>query len=73
MGEDGTATCDGAYLYEVLSATDILYLSLYLEGNAENALYRYNFNGISPRRDLVTAGHETTVAQALAGREPFRS
>ncbi|MCY1003404.1 DUF6531 domain-containing protein [Myxococcus sp. MISCRS1] len=59
-------TCDGEFLPEVLSAADILYFELYLSGNADNVLYRFNFHGISPRTDFVTAGSEDTLERSLA-------
>src|SRR5690606_13155409 len=36
-------TCEGEYLPDVLSANDIVYLEVFLRGNAENVLYRFNF------------------------------
>ncbi|NTX62301.1 hypothetical protein HUA74_16725 [Myxococcus sp. CA051A] len=65
-----SGTCDGEYLPEVLSAADILYFELYLSGNADNVLYRFNFHGISPRTDFVTAGSEDTQARSLARSTP---
>ncbi|MFY1827969.1 RHS repeat-associated core domain-containing protein [Myxococcus fulvus] len=59
-------TCDGEFLPEVLSAADILYFELYLSGNADNVLYRFNFHGISPRTDFVTAGSEDTLERSMA-------
>ncbi|WP_164000767.1 RHS repeat-associated core domain-containing protein [Pyxidicoccus caerfyrddinensis] len=61
-----SGTCAGEYLPEVLSAGDILYFELYLSGNADNVLYRFNFHGISPRTDYVTAGGTDTVEKSLA-------
>lgn len=61
-----SGTCDGEYLAEVLSAADVLYFELYLSGNADNVLYRFNFHGISPRTDFVTAGSVDTVEKSLA-------
>jgi RHS repeat-associated protein len=60
-----TADCGGEYLYDVLAASDIVYFELFLSGNAENVLYRYNFYGLSPRQDLVTAGHAYTSQVAV--------
>jgi|GEM_PF-3156762 len=70
--EDGrlTGTCDGEFLPEVLSAADILYFELYLSGNADNVLYRFNFHGISPRTDFVTAGSEDTLERSMARSTP---
>ncbi len=65
-----SGTCDGEYLPEVLSAADILYFELYLSGNADNVLYRFNFHGISPRTDFVTAGSEDTQVRSLARATP---
>jgi RHS repeat-associated protein len=59
-----TASCGGEYLPEVLSANDILYLELYLKGNAENVLYRFNFEGLASRADFLSAGHLYTVDEA---------
>ncbi|HYO70821.1 MAG TPA: DUF6531 domain-containing protein, partial [Archangium sp.] len=59
-----TASCGGEYLPEVLSANDILYLELYLKGNAENVLYRFNFEGLASRTDFLSAGHLYTVDEA---------
>lgn len=61
-----TATCDGAWLFDVLSGSDLLYIGLYMSGNAENILYKYNLQGLSPRHDLVTAGHSNTSAKSIA-------
>lgn len=59
-----TASCGGEFLQEILSANDILYIELYLSGNAENVLYRFNFAGLAARTDLLSAGHSYTVEQA---------
>ena len=48
----------------VLSASDVLYLELYLSGNAENVLYRFNFNGLTLRQDQLTVGMKTTKAKS---------
>jgi len=64
-----TATCDGAWLYDVLSSRDLVYIGLTLSGNGENVLYKYNLQGLSPRRDLVTAGHQATVEKAVKADE----
>ncbi|WP_426745922.1 RHS repeat-associated core domain-containing protein [Myxococcus faecalis] len=61
-----SGSCVGEYLPEVLSATDIVYFELFLSGNADNVLYRFNFHGISPRTDYVTAGGEDTVEKSLS-------
>ncbi|HYH99709.1 RHS repeat-associated core domain-containing protein [Hyalangium sp.] len=58
-------TCEGEYLPEVLSAGDVLYLELYLRGNAENVLYRFNFNGLSMREDYLGAGSRFTASRAV--------
>ncbi|MDC0712256.1 Ig-like domain-containing protein [Stigmatella sp. ncwal1] len=58
-------TCEGEYLPEVLSANDILYLEVYLRGNAENVLYRFNFNGLSMREDYVGAASMFTAERAV--------
>jgi len=60
-----TADCDDQYLPEVLAARDIVYFDLFLSGNAENVLYRFNIQGLSPRSDLVTASHVYTHEVSL--------
>ncbi|ABS26527.1 CARDB domain-containing protein [Anaeromyxobacter sp. Fw109-5] len=60
-----TATCDGGWLYDVLSGRDVVYIGLSMAGNAENILYKYNLQGLSPRRDLVTAGHQSTLSKSI--------
>jgi large repetitive protein len=52
------ANCGGEYIAEVLSASDILYLELYLSGNAENVLYRFNLYGLASRKDVLAASTE---------------
>ncbi|HEX8434107.1 DUF6531 domain-containing protein, partial [Archangium sp.] len=59
-----TASCGGAYLPEILTANDVLYLELYLRGNADNVLYRFNFEGLAGRTDYLSAGHSYTVDEA---------
>jgi RHS repeat-associated protein len=59
-----SASCGGEYLQDVLSANDILYIELYLSGNAENVLYRFNFEGLAARYDYLSAGHNYTVDEA---------
>ncbi|RKH35831.1 hypothetical protein D7Y13_17030 [Corallococcus praedator] len=61
-----SGTCAGEYLAEVLSAADILYFELFLSGNADNVLYRFNFYGIAPRTDYVTASSRDTLEKSLA-------
>jgi RHS repeat-associated protein len=65
-----TGTCGGESLEEVLSAEDILYIELYLSGNAENVLYRFNFYGIAPRVDYLAASSAYTAVQAVKKDEP---
>ncbi|MBS2023439.1 MAG: Ig-like domain-containing protein, partial [Deltaproteobacteria bacterium] len=55
-----SGTCAGESLMDVLSASDILYIELYLSGNAENILYRFNFNGLTLREDQLSVGMATT-------------
>jgi RHS repeat-associated protein len=55
-----SGTCSGESLMDVLAAEDILYIELYLSGNAENILYRFNFNGITLRQDQLPVGMQTT-------------
>ncbi|RKH13284.1 hypothetical protein D7X74_22150 [Corallococcus sp. CA047B] len=65
-----SGTCAGEYLAEVLSAADILYFELFLSGNADNVLYRFNFYGIAPRTDYVTASSRDTLEKSLAAPVP---
>ncbi|HEX8705547.1 MAG TPA: carboxypeptidase regulatory-like domain-containing protein, partial [Myxococcaceae bacterium] len=58
-------TCEGEYLPEVLSAGDVLYLELYLKGNAENVLYRFNFDGLSMREDYLGVASKFTAERAV--------
>ncbi|KFE70050.1 polymorphic toxin-type HINT domain-containing protein [Hyalangium minutum] len=58
-------TCEGEYLPEVLSAGDVLYLEVYLRGNAENVLYRFNFDGLSMREDYLGASSRFTAHRAV--------
>ena len=58
-------TCDGEYVPEVLSANDIVYLEVYLRGNAENVLYRFNFDGLSMREDYVGVASKFTADRAV--------
>ncbi|MHA7632465.1 RHS repeat-associated core domain-containing protein [Corallococcus sp. M7] len=59
------ANCGGEYLAEVLSASDILYLELYLSGNAENVLYRFNLYGLASRKDVLAASTEHLAEAAV--------
>ncbi len=59
-----SGTCGGDSLMDVISAADVLYLELYLSGNAENVLYRFNFNGLSLRQDQLAVGSQDTKAKA---------
>ncbi|NBD08507.1 RHS repeat-associated core domain-containing protein [Corallococcus silvisoli] len=59
------ANCGGEYLAEVLSASDILYLELYLSGNAENVLYRFNLFGLASRKDVLAASTEYLAEAAV--------
>jgi RHS repeat-associated protein len=61
--------CEGEYLMDVLSATDVLYLELYLKGNAENVLYRFNFHGLSRRKDFITAGSQYTGERSVEAQD----
>lgn len=58
-------TCAGEYLPEVLSAGDVLYLELYLRGNADNVLYRFNFDGLSMREDYLGASSKFTASRSV--------
>ena len=55
----------------MLSAGDVLYLELYLRGNAENVLYRFNFDGLSMREDYLGAASKFTAR--ARGREASRA
>ncbi len=59
-----TGDCGGEHLYDVLAAQDILYFELFLSGNAENVLYRFNFHGLSRRKDYLAVGSEYTAEKA---------
>ncbi|RKH96059.1 RHS repeat-associated core domain-containing protein [Corallococcus sp. AB038B] len=59
------ANCGGEYIAEVLSASDILYLELYLSGNAENVLYRFNLFGLASRKDVLAASTEHLAEAAV--------
>ncbi|RJS18828.1 hypothetical protein DRW03_24520 [Corallococcus sp. H22C18031201] len=60
-----TASCGGDSLADVLSASDILYVELYLSGNAENVLYRFNFQGLAARKDDLTVSMSYTADAAV--------
>lgn len=62
-------TCAGEYVPEVLSANDIVYLEVYLRGNAENVLYRFNFDGLSMREDYVGVASKFTAARAVEEKD----
>ncbi|MBM7116846.1 RHS repeat-associated core domain-containing protein [Archangium primigenium] len=58
-------SCEGEYVPEVLSASDVVYLEVYLRGNAENVLYRFNFDGLSLREDYVGVASAFTAARSV--------
>jgi RHS repeat-associated protein len=58
-------TCEGEYLPDVLSASDIVYLEVFLRGNAENVLYRFNFEGLALREDYAGAASAFTADRAV--------
>ncbi|MCE9670030.1 DUF6531 domain-containing protein [Myxococcus stipitatus] len=60
-----TGTCDSEFIDDVLSANDLLYLELYLSGNADNVLYRFNLMGVSTRVDLLKAGSEFSARRSV--------
>ncbi|RKG72975.1 hypothetical protein D7W79_26860 [Corallococcus exercitus] len=60
-----TGNCDNEFIEDVLSANDLLYVELYLSGNADNVLYRFNLMGISPRVDLLKAGSAFTAQRSV--------
>ncbi|NRD50691.1 DUF6531 domain-containing protein, partial [Corallococcus exiguus] len=57
--------CDSEYIEDILSANDLLYVELYLSGNADNVLYRFNMMGLSPRVDLLKAGSAFTAESSV--------
>ena len=57
--------CGGDWLPTAITSEDILYIELYLSGNAENVLYRFNFYGVTPRTDSPTANSAFTVDKAV--------
>jgi large repetitive protein len=68
-----TGDCAGEPVLEVLTASDLLYLEVYLKGNAANALWRYNFYGLSPRKDLLTASSQFTANNATTPQDKLDS
>ncbi|NVI98770.1 hypothetical protein HV824_11645 [Myxococcus sp. AM009] len=58
-------SCDNEFIDDVLAANDILYMELYLSGNAENVLYRFNLMGVAPRVDLLKAGSAFTAQRSV--------
>ncbi|MBN1205865.1 MAG: hypothetical protein JXB05_13185 [Myxococcaceae bacterium] len=68
-----TGSCDNEFIDDVLSANDLLYVELYLSGNAENVLYRFNLMGVSPRVDLLKAGSDFTAQRAVEADANGRS
>lgn len=60
-----TGNCDNEFIEDVLSANDLLYVELYLSGNADNVLYRFNLMGLSPRVDLLKAGSAFTAQRSV--------
>ena len=69
MSHGITGDCGGDSLADVLMAGDLLYIELYLSGNAENVLYRFNFYGLAPRRDFLSAGSQFTAESAIAAND----
>ncbi|MBJ6764140.1 hypothetical protein JGU66_25480 [Myxococcaceae bacterium JPH2] len=65
-----TASCGGDSLADVLSASDILYVELYLSGNAENVLYRFNFQGLAARKDDLTVSTSFTADASVTKSSP---
>ncbi|MCY1022376.1 RHS repeat-associated core domain-containing protein [Pyxidicoccus sp. MSG2] len=65
-----TANCGGEYVGDILSASDVLYLELYLSGNAENVLYRFNLQGLAPRKDYVASSAAYTMDAAMLQDDP---
>ena len=59
-------TCEGATLDEVISAHDVLYIEMFLSGNSDNVLYRYNLYGTKQRIDHLVAGSDFTAEKAVA-------
>ncbi|WP_415829494.1 RHS repeat-associated core domain-containing protein [Corallococcus exiguus] len=60
-----TGNCDNEFIDDVLSANDLLYVELYLSGNADNVLYRFNLMGMAPRVDLLKAGSAFTARRSV--------
>jgi RHS repeat-associated protein len=65
-----TANCGGEYVGDILSASDVLYLEVYLSGNAENVLYRFNLQGLAPRKDYVASSAAYTMDAAMLQDDP---
>ncbi|MBE4753628.1 hypothetical protein G4177_36330 [Corallococcus sp. ZKHCc1 1396] len=63
--ESISGACDNEFIDDVLAANDLLYVELYLSGNAENVLYRFNLMGMAPRVDLLTAGSAFTAQRSV--------
>ncbi|XXF81065.1 RHS repeat-associated core domain-containing protein [Myxococcaceae bacterium GXIMD 01537] len=59
------ASCGGDHLADILNANDILYLELFLSGNAENVLYRFNLFGLAKRTDMLSAGSAFTARASV--------
>ncbi|MBI5548736.1 MAG: hypothetical protein HY901_33050, partial [Deltaproteobacteria bacterium] len=68
----GTCGAEVGAFEEILSAEDILYIELYLSGNAENVLYRFNFYGIAPRLDYLAAGSSYTAQRSSDPKSKVR-
>ncbi|MBL8918245.1 MAG: Ig-like domain-containing protein, partial [Myxococcaceae bacterium] len=56
--------CDADAVEDVLEANDIVYLELFLAGNAENVLWRTNFYGLTRRTDFVASNSAYTRNEA---------
>ena len=67
-------TCDGRPVEEVLGALDLVYLELYLAGNADNVLARLEIKGrdkfsagVTPARIILPVRNHTSTAVTSAG------
>ncbi|MDP1917773.1 MAG: DUF6531 domain-containing protein [Myxococcales bacterium] len=63
-GQTIRGQCDADAVEDVLAANDIVYLELYLAGNAENVLWRTNFYGLTRRTDIVATNSLYTLKES---------
>jgi hypothetical protein len=62
--------CGDVSVPAIIGAHDVLYVELFLSGNTDNVLYRYNFYGLLPRKDTPTA---QTARTADLATKPLRT